>query len=286
MDVALIQVPYMMGDERTGKGPGRLVEAGAEELVATKGVAVTVERIDRGGGFLDSGNASLVVNKRLAATVRQSVDAGRFPLVLAGGCDASAGTLAGFDHAQCGVVWFDAHGDFNTPETTITGYLPGMCLAVITGHCYRNYWAQIGDNTPIRESATLMLGVRDLDPAEKERFDHSGIQMVKWREGKPESDVQTALERLAQRVSEVYLHIDMDALDPKVAPGVAVTPVPGGVSLEEMEKAIRAVFARFRVRAATLAVFDPDHDEDDKTRRTALRLVDVLADGARAQPNN
>jgi arginase len=195
----------------------------------------------------------------------------------------SKGVLSGFDHAQCGVVWFDAHGDFNTPDTTITGYLPGMSLAVITGHCYQNCWAQVGDSAPIPESATLMIGVRDLDPAEKERLDHSAIQVVRWSEGKPQSDVQTALDRLAQRVTEVYLHIDMDSLDPSVAPGVVVAPVLGGVSLEDMEQALRAVFARFRVRAATLAVYDPDHDQDDKTLRTALRIIEVLADGARAQ---
>lgn len=283
MDVSLIQVPYMMGDERQGKGPQRLVQAGADKLVAAKGVAVTVERVDRGEPFRDSGSASLTVCKRLASIVRQAVKAGRLPFVLAGGCDASKGVLAGFDHAQCGVVWFDAHGDFNTPETTITGYFPGMCMAVITGHCYRSYWAQVGDSTPIPESAILMLGVRDLDPAESDRLDHSAIQVVKWCEGKPVSDVQTALDRLAQRVPEVYLHIDMDSLDPKIAPGVVVAPAPGGVSLEDMQEALRAVFARFHVRAAALAVYDPDRDQEDKTLRTALQIIEVLADSARAQ---
>jgi len=125
MDVSLIQVPYMMGDERQGKGPQRLVQAGAEKVVAAKGVAVTVERVDRDVPFRDSGNASLAVNKRLASTVRQAVDARRLPFVLAGGCDASTGVLAGFEHNQCGVVWFDAHGDFNTPES---GYFDGMSV--------------------------------------------------------------------------------------------------------------------------------------------------------------
>jgi arginase len=83
-----------------------------------------------------------------------------------------------FDHARCGVVWFDARGDFNTPESTITGYLPGMSMAVIAGHCYRTWWVQVGDSTPIRESAILLLGVRDLDLAEKERLDQSAIQVV------------------------------------------------------------------------------------------------------------
>ncbi|MGA7908760.1 MAG: arginase family protein [Candidatus Sulfotelmatobacter sp.] len=283
VDVTLIQVPFMMGDERQGKGPLRLMQAGAAKLVAAKGAAVNVARVDRGEPFRDSGDASLVVCKRLALVVRQAIDAGRVPLVLAGGCDASKGVLSGFDHTRCGVIWFDAHGDFNTPETTLTGYLPGMSLAVLAGHCYGSYWAQIGNSTPIPESVILLLGVRDLDPAESERLDHSAIEVVKWHDGQPQSDAQTALDRLAQRAPDVYLHIDMDSLDPEVAPGIVGTPVPGGISLEHMEDAIRSVFARFRVRAATLAVYDPEHDQDNKTLRTALRLIELLADGVKAQ---
>jgi arginase len=153
MDVTLIEIPFMMGDERWGKGPARLIEADAAKLVAAKGVAVNVERVDCVGPFHDSGSASLVVCKRLALVVRRAIEAGRVPLVLAGGCDASKGVLSGFDHTHCGVVWFDAHGDFNTPETTITGYLPGMSVAVTAGHCHGSYWAQLGESAPIPESA-------------------------------------------------------------------------------------------------------------------------------------
>jgi len=282
MNICLIQVPYTMGDERQGtsRGPERLVRAGASKFLAAKGLAVTVERVDRGEPFRDSGNASLIVSKRLAGTVRHAIAAKQLPLVLAGGCDVSKGILSGFDHGQCGVVWFDAHGDFNTPETTTSGYFDGMSLAVITGHCYRNYWAQIGNSVPIPEAATLLLGVRDLDPAEKERLDHSAIQVVKWHEGKPQGDVRVALDRLAQSVPEVYLHIDMDSLDPQVAPGVVFDPVPGGLSLEDMEEGIRAVFARFRVRAATVSVHNPDRDQEDKTLRAGLRIIEVLAEEA------
>jgi arginase len=283
MDICLIQVPYTMGDERPGssKGPERLVQAGATKLVTSKGVAVTIEQVDRGESFRDSGNASLVVGKRLAPIVRQAIGSKQFPLVLAGGCDVSKGILSGFDHGRCGVVWFDAHGDFNTPETTTSGYFDGMSLAVITGHCYHSYWAQIGNSTPIPESATLMMGVRDLDPAEREHLDHSAVQVVKWHEGKPQRDVRVVLDKLAQRVPEVYLHIDMDSLDPQVAPGVVFDPVPGGLSLEDMEECIRAVFARFQVRAATLAVYNPDRDQNDKTLRAGLRIIEVLAEAAR-----
>ncbi|KAA6461196.1 hypothetical protein DYQ86_13215 [Acidobacteria bacterium AB60] len=280
MDVAIIQVPYVMGDERQGSGPLRLVQAGAAEAVSGEGIAVSVHRVERGEPFRDSGNAALFVNQRLASTVRQAIGAGRLPLVLAGGCDASAGVVAGIGQ-DVGVVWFDAHGDFNTPETTVSGYLPGMSLAVITGHCFRNYWAQMGDPTPVREAATLMLGVRDLDPAEKERLDRSAIQIVKWHAGKPQSDVRAAIEKLAESVPEVYVHIDMDCLDPEFAPGVVVEPAPGGISLQAMEDALRAVFTRFRVRAVTFAAYSADNDRNDTTLRTALRLIELVARGAK-----
>jgi arginase len=125
-----------------------------------------------------------------------------------------------------------------------------------------------------------MLGVRDLDAAEKDCLDHSAVQLVKWHEGKPQGEVRAALNKLAQRVPEIYLHIDMDSLDPQVAPGVVFDPVPGGLFLEDMEEAIRTVFARFRVRAATLSVFNPQRDQDDKTLRAGLRIIEVLADAA------
>ena len=283
MDICLIQVPYTMGDERPGtsKGPERLVQAGAMKLIAAMGIAVTVERVDRGEPFRDGGSAALVVGKQVTSIVRRATEAKQFPLVLSGSCDVSKFILSGFDHRQCGVVWFDAHGDFNTPETTTSGYFDGMSLAVITGHCYRNYWAQIGNSIPISESATLLLGVRDLDPAEGDLLDHSAVQVVRWHDGKPQGDVRGALDKLAQRVPEVYLHIDMDSLDPQFGPGVVFDPVPGGLSLEDMEESIRAVFASFRVRAVTLAVYNPDRDQDDKTLRAGLRIIEVLAGAGR-----
>lgn len=285
VNVSLVQVPYVLGDDRPGasKGPERLVEAGADKLLSSAGILVQVERIQRGEPFRDSGSASLAVSKQLAAVVRKTIEAGGFPLVLSGGCDVSKGILSGFDHSQCGIVWFDAHGDFNTPETTVSGYLDGMSLAIITGHCYQDYWAQIGNSTPIADSASLLLGVRDPDRAEEELLNGTAVQVVRWREGKPQSDLRTALGRLSQKAREVYLHIDLDSLDPEFAPGVMFDPVPGGLSLTDMEDAIREVFACFRVRSAALTVYTPDRDRGNRTLTTALRIIELIADRARAQ---
>lgn len=282
MAVCLILLPSTCGDERHGasKGPESYIEAGAKGLLATKGVACTVRRVERGIPFRDSANSSLMDCKQVAEIVREATSKGHFPLVLAGSCDVSKGILAGFEHTHCGVIWIDAHGDFNTPESTISGFFPGMSLAVIAGHCYRNYWAQIGDSNPISEEAILLLGVRDLDPAEHERLEHSAIQMVRWHEGKPQADVVAALDSLATRVREVYLHIDMDAFDPQVAPGIVDHPVPGGLSLQDMDGIIPAVASRFRIRAAALATYNPERDREKRTLKAGLRIIELLAESA------
>ncbi len=281
MQVSLIQVPYAMGNEHDGgsKGPQRYVQAGAQQLLEARGLTVIMKRVERGTPFRDTTTASSAVNTRLAQFVRQAIATEQLPLILAGSCDASLGILAGFEHTHCGVVWVDAHGDFNTPESTASGFFAGMSLSIITGHCYRNYWAQIGESTPIAEAATLLLGVRDLSPeAERERLERSAIQVVNWQEGKPQGDEPACLNALAKRVQEVYLHIDLDALDPQIAPGLVDVPVPGGLSMPQMEEVIRAVAARFRLRAVALATYNPDLDQEEKTLRAGLRIIELLAE--------
>src|SRR5437667_4185901 len=284
MQISLIQVPYMVGDDRhsSSDGPQHLLQNGAANIFTSNGFTVSVDQVERGTTYRDSATASLAVNKNLKKTVHRAVVAEQIPIVLAGSCDVSAGILAGFDHSRCGVVWLDAHGDFNTPESTISGFFAGMSLAVITGHCYRSYWAQIGDNTPVLESATVIFGVRDLDPAEQQRFQQSQIRMVKWRDGNPKGNAQTTLDDLSKRFHDFYLHTDLYALDPEIAPGIVDDPVPGGLSLPQMEDLIRAMCCRLRLRAAALTTYNPGRDHDGKTLRVSLRVLEVLAEFTRA----
>jgi arginase len=275
MDVALIQVPYMLGDPEHGaaEGPRRYLEGGAVDLLTARGHRVDVEVVER------DGLGPMAVSKALAPVVRRSVAAGRLPIVLAGSCDASLGVLAGLEHSSCGVIWIDAHADFNTPESSVSGFFPGMSAAVIVGHCHASLWADAGDSTPVPEERVAMLGTRELSPdAERERLERSRIHVVPWRDGLPHADVEAALDAVSGLVDQVYLHVDNDALDPAVAPGIVDEPVPGGLSLEQLEEVVRAVTVRFRIRAATLATYTPERDEDERTLRAGLRVIELLGE--------
>jgi arginase len=279
VELCLIQVPYMIGDDRhsAAAGPARLADAAVERLASH---VAAVERVERGTPFADSASASQAVNRRLAGTVRRTVAAGQLPIVLAGSCDSSLGILGGLEHADCGVVWLDAHGDFNTPESTASGFFAGMSLAVLAGHCYQAYWTQIGDATPVAENRILTVGVRDLSPeAERERLERSAIRVV----GAAVEDMHASLDELARRCRDVYLHVDLDALDPEVAPGIVDAPVPGGLSLHELEEVVRGVSARFHLHAAALTTFNPSLDEGNRTLHAALRVVELLAEHAAAR---
>ena len=90
--------------------------------------------------------------------------------------------------------------------------------------------------------------------------------------------------KLARRVQDIYLHIDFDGFAPEVAPGIVDEPAPGGLSLADAEEIVRGTAERFRIRAATLATYTPERDQDDKTLRVGLRLLELLADYANAAP--
>lgn len=277
VDVALIQVPYMLGDDRhpAAGGPSRILAGGLESRLAAHGARADVAVVDRGSEFADTATASRAVNRGLARIVRQSVAAARFPIILAGSCDAAIGVVAGLNDADCGVIWADAHGDFNTPETTLTGFFAGMSLAIVTGDCYRSYWSQITDSAPVSHASTLLIGVRDLDPEERDRLVRSGVTSIEWYDGQAQADIDATLAAFGGRVRRIYLHIDLDALDPSIAPGVVDHPVPGGMSIDDIDRVVREVARRFSLRALTIATYNPERDPEDRTRNAVLHIVEL-----------
>lgn len=273
MEISLLEVPYDLGAE--GHGAARAAHGLA--MACAESLGIPSARIARRTRFRDTGSASLAVNRELVEAVRSALAAKRVPVVVAGSCDVSLGVVGAFQHDSCGIVWFDGHGDFNTPETTVTGFFGGMPLAALTGHCYTSLWSQIGDSRPVAEEATLLVGAMDLDPLERAFLDETRVLVCGCSDGHVLPAFSAMLDDLGRKVSQVYMHFDLDVLDPSVAPGIEL-PVVGGLSIDGAIDAIRAVAERFRIQAATIATtFDPDRDADGRTLRAGLTLVEQLA---------
>jgi arginase len=287
MDVSVIYVPFMAGDANhpAAEGCGRYARSGVERLLASRGVMVDGQRVNvRPDIGPDTASASKAVNQELRLAVRSAISAARLPIVLAGSCDAGIGVVAGLPGKRYGIIWIDAHGDFNTPESSISGFFPGMSLAILTGHCYPKLWASVSDHPPIPEDRVVLAGVRSLSPpAEARRLRDSAIQVIPWKHGKPQGDINSVLDRLAGQIDGVYLHIDNDAFDPSVAPGIVDEPVPGGLSLDQMELLLHATTSRLPLAAVTIATYTPANDQQDRTLESNLRILELLGDHAATQ---
>jgi arginase len=277
-------VPFMAGDAThpVSQAPDHYARGGAERLLAGMGVLAGSQRVDvRPLVRQDVPSASAAVSQALRMAVRPAIAAGRLPVVLAGSCDAAIGVVAGWGRGRCGVVWIDAHADFNTPQSSASGFFPGMSLAIVTGHCHQQLWASLGGRPTVPEELVVLAGVRSLSPpAEARRLRDSAIHVVPWKQGRPQGDLVTALDELATQADEVYLHIDNDAFDPSTAPGIVDQPVPGGLSLTQMEDVIHALTTRLPITAATIATYTPANDQQDRTLTADLRIIELLGEYA------
>ncbi len=280
MKIQIILVPYDSGHKnvRMGQGPESFIDNGLTDALKTDGHVVDVERIDLGKTFPAEIGTAFELNRILSRRVRAAVEEKKFPVVLAGNCNSSIGTLAGVGQNELGLVWFDGHGDFNTPETTISGFLDGMALAIATGRCWRQITASIPDFHPVVERDAILVGARDLDLEEKKLLDGSGIALVSCdfiRHTNIVEAFRAVLGALEPRVKRVHLHLDLDVLDPEQTPANHMAP-PDGLFVGETELAIRMIRGRFGISSVCIAAYDPDFDRSHNTVQAGIKLLRVL----------
>jgi arginase len=280
MKVKIIQVPYDCGykDARQGLAPDYFIKHGLVEKLANSGHQVGVSRIDTQSEFTMEVGTAFELNRLLSREVSTTVRGGAFPLVLAGNCNSCLGNIAGINPDNLGVVWFDAHGEFNTPETTLSGFLDGMPLATATGRCWQAVAETIPGFAPVQESNVILVGARDLDEEERRQLEQSEINLVR-SEGLDDSEmlksIEAALLKLRDRVSGIYLHIDMDAFE--VGEGAANHyGATGGLSVALIENSIGLVKTYFNIKSATIASFDPACDTKGQFLDAGLRCVGKL----------
>lgn len=277
-EVRLIACPFHNGLEGVVMGAGAALlaaDAAVAEAVERAGARVSrarVETVDPNGPEIAR---SMEIVRRLAREVRLAVEDGAFPLVLAGNCHSSLATAAG--SRADGVVWLDAHADFDDPDDNVSGFFDVMALAMLTGRGWRTQRATIPDHRPVPEGHVVLAAVRDLAPYQRERVERSELLVVP-------GDVDAgaygaALSLVAERASRVYLHVDLDSLDAGEA-RVNAYAAAGGPSLERLRDCVHAAFARTTVAAAAITSFDPSCDDDGRALGAARVIAGDIAAGA------
>lgn len=286
--VSIIGAPLDLGQERRGvdMGPSAIRYAGLSERLKEIGLAVS----DLGNIGAQEPEALPVRDQRaqylpeildacaeIAAIVESVVRSGSRPLVLGGDHSIAIGTLSGLAAAAGrpgGTLWIDAHGDLNTPESSPSGNVHGMALAAALGQG-GEWFAHEGLVLPALDpSRVVLLGIRSLDPAERSFLHESGIRAFTMSDIDRigiERAMREALDRLAGS-SFVHVSLDLDVLDPEVAPGVG-TPVRGGLTYREAHLACELIAESEIVGSLEVVESNPILDRKNTTALTAVELV-------------
>jgi arginase len=208
----------------------------------------------------------------------QAVLDGDIPLFLGGDHSLAIGTIGGVTHREpVGVIWVDAHGDANSPETSPSGNVHGMPVAALLGEGFPEL-VNVGRPGPKLEGRDIvMIGIRDLDTGERDRLKKSGIRVYTMRELDERgmsAVIREALQCLEHR-NRLHLSLDMDSLDPNAAPGVG-TPSQGGLSYREAQLLMEIVADSGKLVAADIVEINPILDHENRTAKIAVELAASL----------
>jgi arginase len=292
MTIHLFGVPMDLGSGRRGvdMGPSAIRIAGISERLRDLDITVVDE------GDLDIKNmeelppgdvrarylkeitrVSKLVSRRMATVL----DHGHFPLILGGDHSIAIGTVSGVSsfcrrgRKKMGVLWIDAHGDINTPETSHTGNIHGMPLAALLGLGPRELASVGGEFRKVSPSNVALVGVRSLDEGERSHIRQTGVHVYTMsdidRQGISRV-VKNALARVTKGTDYVHVSLDLDAVDPTVAPGVG-TPVKGGLDYREAHLIMETIADAKVMTSLEIVEVNPILDENNTSAEFAVELV-------------
>lgn len=266
-----------------GRGPSHFVRLGAGSQLRALGHTVEAETVaapESTTTLPTEIGTTAALQRSLAGRVAAAAGAGALPVVLSGNCGSALGTVAGLRTARAArglsprveVVWLDGHADFNTPDTTESGFLDGMALATLAGRCWPRLASSIPGYMPVAEHDITLVGARDVDPAERTALDSSGLRQVTVAEVRAGTALPTG--QPGPEEAGIYLHIDLDVLDPvRVGRANALAP-PDGLTVAEVQSVVAAVARTGRFSAICLASYDPECDTSAAVWRAGVALLE------------
>lgn len=290
--ISIIGVPMDLGQTRRGvdMGPSAIRYAGIAELLERLDFTIEdlgdihIGKRERNSEELNHRLKNLKAvaeaSEQLAAKIDHVIADGSFPLVFGGDHSIAIGTLAGVakHYQNLGVIWYDAHGDLNTEETSPSGNIHGMPLAVSLGWGDKTLTEIAGAGPKIKPENVVIIGARSLDEGERELIKKHGIKVYTMHEidrlGMT-AVMEDAIRYLQDKTDGVHLSLDLDGLDPLDAPGVG-TPVIGGISYRESHLAMEMLAEAGIITSAEFVEVNPILDERNKTATVAVALMGSL----------
>ncbi len=281
MDLQVVGIRYW--DDRPAPGDGAAVgayrDSGVYEEAAAGGALTIREPALPPERRTDDPIVNLgLLGGEIAATVAEGLGAGRRVVVTGGNCSHLPGVLGGLQDAygptaRIGLVWFDAHGDFNTPRTTPSGMLGGMPVAVSAGLCHAPWREGARLVAPLPTDRIVLVDVRNLDPGEERLIRATDVTIARVAPGRPgDLPLAEALDRLVARCDALYLHIDSDVLDASLTPNHR-TKEPGGPDVAQTLAAVEQVMGTGKVVAFGLVAVRGEGEGADVSLRSALALL-------------
>ena len=263
-------------------GLKKILETSWCEIVESKTAELTTEERKQYGAWNQLGLAS----RHLAEIVSNQIQQGLFTVGLLPTCTGLMGMLAGFQKSgpntkplRVGLIWMDAHGDINTPETSLSGLLAGMPVAIAAGLCLERLRKQCGLERALPTRNITMVGIRDVDPLEQEILDKSNIEHINVDEIRSLNPVITQqMERLGKISDIIYVHVDIDVLDPKEIPGHGL-PAEGGPNVSQLGAAFEIIFRYPKVRGLGIAGYPVGRDPDRVTLKAVYELLRCAVKG-------
>src|SRR5512134_1351300 len=289
--IALVKQPFVPNG--TSAGPTTMANGGVQEALARLGadvrvmeIGLTKEQEPEYGGWKRLGYALGHLGRAIERNERE----GFFSVGLLGTCPSMPGMVAGLQHSgptaeplRIGLLWLDAHPDFNTPETTRSGSLGGMPVAVATGRALHRMRLDAKLDPPLADSHVVMGGVRLTDPLEQHLLDGSAIEQLSVDDLRTASPAVFAqLDRLDRSTDRIYVHIDMDVLDPREVMGHG-NKVPGGPSSDELARLFEQIFRRYDKAAAIGFATIPAIDEGGLSIAAVNRMIAAAVRGVQAR---
>jgi arginase len=275
--IKLVSLPYDSGrkNQRMGRGPTHLLEQGILQPRIAQERDVEVIEVSLDEEFYFEASALVELQRRAVPLLQDALLKEQRVLLLSGNCGVAAlSGVAALGARRTGVIWFDAHADFNTPETSPSGFLDGMALAILTGHCWPLLAARFDHFEPLREQNVILIGARHIDPAEGEALNSSGITQIA---ASHLDMLGPAIQKLAKNVDRLYVHLDVDVLD-EAEGRVNSYACPGGLSAESLYSALQLVRRSApRIGVAAITSYDPACDDGGRIRAIIEKAAAILA---------